>query len=226
MNDLSNSYRPFLFVVAIWAYGSAGAYAATFTVPITLEEATAPDGSYLSAPFDFGISFSQVESLTLEFVMPSGYEGTVLSTGNSSYIRSLGIVSHDASAQIELLLPLGATYSLSQSVFRIPAEATTSIGFLSPPLYIGERIEVASTWPSFVLQGSGRIALIDISSSYSHPLPTKIVVSSTITWSTPGSVIVASLTIVGTPVPEPHCLLLLLLGAEFVATCAFRRRTG
>ncbi len=75
-----------LSCVFLILYGSSShAIAETFTVPLNPVEQTAANGNYLSAPFDFGTAFSRIDSITLEFIMPGGYEGTAMTTGNSSF---------------------------------------------------------------------------------------------------------------------------------------------
>ena len=84
----------------MFAGSAARAFAATFTVPLSPTVVAAPDGDYLSAPFDFGTVFSHVESVTLDFTMPGGFEGNAMTTGNSSYFRNLAFVLHEAAAPI------------------------------------------------------------------------------------------------------------------------------
>jgi hypothetical protein len=55
-------------------------FGASFTVPLFPIVAHGQHGDYLSADFDFDVKFSDVESVTLEFVIADGYDGTAMST--------------------------------------------------------------------------------------------------------------------------------------------------
>jgi hypothetical protein len=78
-----SSCRVLLTLLGFVAWCNSNALAETFTVPLTPAIANGQLGNYLSADFDFETSFSKIDSVTLEFVMPDGYEGNAATTGNN-----------------------------------------------------------------------------------------------------------------------------------------------
>ena len=209
--------------LAVWAASSAPVLAATFTVPLFPTIATAPAGNYLSTAFDFGTAFSQVESLTLEFALPGGYEGHAITTGNSSYFRSLSFILHDATVPITNAWSIDSEDGITRSVFHVPVTGSVSVDFSGFSYSFGG-ISVEPSWPEFILQGQGRLAFIDVFESSFHPLPTGITVSSTTSWQPPAGIAGATLTIVGVPVPEPSSVLIPAISSAFCIMCLTRRR--
>ena len=198
-----------LSCVFLILYGSSShAIAETFTVPLNPVEQTAANGNYLSAPFDFGTAFSRIDSITLEFIMPGGYEGTAMTTGNSSFFSELKFVLHDSDQPPDV--PINSSASLVSSAFRISTGATSEFPFFLNVFVVGEEFD--PIWPDFLYSGAGRVAWIEeIHASY-HPLPDGIPLRSTTTWLSPDEIVSPTLTIVGIPVPEPGSILMLLVG--------------
>jgi hypothetical protein len=187
-----------------------------FRVPLNPSEQTAPLGSYISAPFDFGTGFLQIDSVTLEFMMPGGYEGYAVTTGNSSSSRWLHLVLHDTETVVpNIWANSGTTLAswgsdiedneLAQFAFK---------GFLS----FGQG-DTEPVWPDFILGGTGRVSWVDEFHSSYHPLPDGVGGSSSTSWLIPGEIVSAQLTIVGTPVPEASSVTLLAVGALTVFAC-------
>lgn len=194
-------------------FAAQSAFGATYSMPLTLETEVGAHGEYRVAAFDFGVEFAQIESINLEFVMPEGYEGTALTTGNSSYWSQLSIGITDVNSSSigfgELHNP---PLALAITLFNLPADQTSEFAF--PPYQVfswdGEPL-IPPTWPEFAFDGLGQVIFIDVNRSSFHPLPTGDAISSSTTWGDPGAIESVRLTIVGTPVPEPTAVSYLLL---------------
>src|SRR4051812_45145999 len=101
-------------ILAIFVASHTSAMGAVFTVPIT--SLTASDaGDYLTGDFDFGVPFSQVDSLDFEFVMPNGYVGSAPTIDNN-YSRSLYVVVHGTDDTIKFA-NIGLGFPLASSLF-------------------------------------------------------------------------------------------------------------
>jgi hypothetical protein len=208
------------------------ALAGTFSVPLTGLDQLEPDGDYLTADFDFGTAFSQVDSFMLEFVMPNGYEGVSATTGNSSWSRKLNVVIHDGAAPLDLGFaspPASFRQSFSRVRHGIPAHfdvGRSLICFTAVDCREGICLTAEDcpepAWPNFVLSGRGRVEFVEVRHSWSHPLPSGVTVSSSTSYGSPGEIVSAQLTIVGTPVPEPSSLVLVICGG--VCMSRFRGR--
>jgi hypothetical protein len=221
MNKRRLIRRLFNVLAAISAGPSTCVFAATFTVPLSPIAATAPVGEYLSADFDFGTAFSKIDTLMLEFTLPNGYEGNAVTTGNSSYYRNLAFVLHDTAVPV-----IGDQNSITRTAFSVRALDPVQIGF-GGPLLSFNGVTSQSSWPEFVFLGHGRLAFIDEFRSSFHPLPAGIPVSSTTSWLLLDEIAGASLTIVGTPVPEPGLVpIAVVCGASCLKLPMRRRRLG
>ncbi len=207
--------RVFFSVFALIACRDSLAIAEASTVPLTPVARSGAYGNYLSSPFDFGTAFSRIDSVKLEFTMTGGYEGTAVSTGNSSYFRYFATVIHDEAAAIDNVWPPDTAKVLTNSSFHISAGIATELT-LGNFVQFPSAEPVASDWPDFLLTGHGSIAFIDVFESSFHPLPSGIEVSSSTSWSSPGEILSATLTIEGTPVPEPISIWLIVVLATIM----------
>ena len=215
---------PTIALLAAVALYPSIALGATFTVPLTgLDQ---PDGNneFATADYDLNITFSHIESITLDFVMPDGYEGIYATTGNSTFSTSLEVVLHDLEDPIllgPLPLPILSPNAASQSINQVLPQISTHLSFgntISICYPNGEYPEPPTPeWPNFILSGQGRLSFINVNVSSYHPLPSGTVVSSSTNLNSPGGVSEAYLTIVGTPVPEPSSLVILLSSVAFVS---------
>jgi hypothetical protein len=202
------------------------ASAATFTTPLPLVEATGPEGAFLTAVFDFDRQFTEIEAVSIHFVMSEGFQGTSATTGNSTYTRSLNGVLHDGDVPMKpdtdgvYAWPFG---HFGKSKSHIDAGEAAEFRFrqyvYTPPG--GGETRVYPPWPDFLLAGQGRFSFVDISTSSFHPIGNPELGSSTTTWMAPDGLESATLTIVGTAVPEPGSALLALFA---IAACVSWRR--
>jgi hypothetical protein len=210
-----------LICVAIILLGPACVVAATMTVPLSPVVTAGPHGDYLSAEFDFGTKFADIDSVTLEFTLPNGYQGFIATTGNSISSRNIDLVLHDLGTSAADPNPTDTRFGRRQSLLNISAASPYSFQFkdltdFGNPLFAG------IAWPDFVLQGRGQVSLIDIFVVSSQPLLQEAGSISTTSWSPPSGMSGLSLTIVGTLVPEPNSVLICLFGVASLAM--FRRR--
>jgi hypothetical protein len=184
----------------------------TIAIPLSFATATGSAGDYLSSPFDFGSSFSRIESLRLELLMPSGYEGTAVSTGNSSYDRHLIAVIQETATPLTVESINGQSEDqIRSSAFSILPAIPYSMNFSGTSFsFVDGVLIIHEAWPEFVLRGTGQVALIDEFDSSYHPLPAGVSLSSTTSWLPPDGIAQATLIVVGTPVPEPKVSALLL----------------
>lgn len=194
-------HRVMLALLAIVTSAHSSVIAETFTVPLTPAVSMGTHGDYLSASFDFGTSFSRIDSVTLEFVMPAGYEGTAVTTRNSTYTRYLSTLIHDATSLIDDL-SFDPFQSLSNLSFHVTAGVPNELQYDRFIVFPGGD-PADHMWPEFLFGGSGRVEFIDIHSSSFHPLPSGTTVSFSTSWLIPPEIVSAQLKIVGTAVPEP-----------------------
>jgi len=186
-----------------------------------------PDSNYLQAPFDFDTRFSQIDSVRLKLLMPSGF-GTALTTGNSTYISYLGAIIHGEGFELDISealsngfqsippLPRGSETSLKSYVF-VPPNQKMEIGFAKPirgapggELIILSEGEIVphldSFWPNFLHAGRGFVTLQAVETSSYHPLNPSGDMSEysfTQSFNNPPPVEFAQLVVEGTIVPEP-----------------------
>lgn len=181
----------------------------TLRFPLALSVETGTNGDYLAAPFDFRTSFSHVESLQLELVIPDGYKGSAGGTPEVSHFREFVAVLHNVDAVPKTDRSNGGPGEdfRSTSLLSIPPASPYTVYF-SPTSYswVDGEIVFHESWPAFVLNGHGRLALID----QSHVNPYFFQASSYTSWLPPEGIAQATLIIVGTPVPEPNLSALLL----------------
>ena len=198
--------------------GVSQAEAATFSTPLTPVIAAGPQGDYLAADFDLGVTLAQIESVKIELVMTSGYEGDVMTTGNSTYSRVLQMVIH---SRAEPLTTIWSPYAVQNGTIRVLPQLSSEFSF-GYGIIILEGMPTQPAWPSFLFGASGRVAFVDEYHSAFHPLPSGALVSSSTSWLPPEGLAEARLTIVGTPVPEPAAWILSLLADLVLPQC--RRR--
>lgn len=214
-------------LVILWASWAATAecgFSAAFTVPLSLSVETGPYGDYLSSSFDFGTSFAQIDSITLDFAMPSGYEGSFASTGNSSFSRSLALVLHDPSVLITSPWSISPENGITQLMGHVGTVESVSVRLFREGSFSIPGRSVGRVLPNFLVQGYGQIAFIDTYESRFHPLPDRITVSSSTSWMPPLGIVNASLTVIGVPAPEPNSILMVLIGGALCGGCVTRRR--
>ncbi|MEZ6070080.1 MAG: PEP-CTERM sorting domain-containing protein [Pirellulales bacterium] len=205
----------------------------TYTAPITGLDQANPNGDYLTGEFDFVKSFAKIEQVMIEFVMPEGYEGTFVTTGNSSWSRMLFFLLQDGAEPIDFeatppfSLPFSTATRLSSSQFRVSPQTATNAQFNLGTLCFPDAECPEPIWPDFLVAGQGRVAFVDVNQSSYHPLPTGAVMGSSTSYLSPGEVTAARVIIVGTLVPEPHSILLLGgLGCAMIVSCRNRRPRG
>lgn len=203
----------------------SSALAETYSVSLNPTAASDARGLYLSASFDFGTAFSHINSVTLRFEMPSGYEGTAFTTGNSSTYRDLALVVHDDTSPIVDPRQLESTTALAAGSFRVLPQTPVEFGFGNNYVVFPGETPPEANWPSFLLSGHGKVSFVDVTDGSYYPLPDGIGGSSSTSWSSPGEVTSATLTVEGTAVPEPGVTVLMLtIGAVAVPTLR-RKRT-
>lgn len=203
------TYRCLSFVGLLFVNANFSFAAETFTISLDLQVEANASGEYLSASYDFGTRFSEVESVQLEFVMPEGYEGSAVSTGNSTYTRNLAISIDDGRTALDSVV-YDLSFALRASPFAIPAGETNTI-HLRPHWSIFGEPGVVPDYPSFLLDGKGRANFVEVRTASFHPLPEGNATSFSTSWNLPGPIDQARLTIVATPVPEPSCVSLLAI---------------
>jgi hypothetical protein len=208
------------FVVALAAISalSRGANAETFSADLTFSALPGLFGDYLTAPFDFGVSFADVQSVRIELNIPGGYVGTAMSTGNSSYFRSLFLQVHDQAdaPPVEFL-----SQYLGTSAMDVAPGNTAEFEFRRMSISFGEQVAYAD-WPTFLMTGAGSVSLIDLIITSHNLLPDGANATSTVSWLPPSGIEGARLIINATPIPEPSAVAL-TLGAT-LALGQFNRR--
>jgi hypothetical protein len=210
---MSRRYRmSLLLFITLGAHHSLSG-AADFSVPIT-NLSPVSDGSHVSGDFDFGGSFSRVESLEIEFVMPNGYQGSAPTVDNA-YARSLYFVIHAASDRIQFTAS-GLGFPLASSLFTNFYQVRPGVpaGFQFQSLTLPSAPPgLQRTFREFTNSGRGRVTLVDV--ELRHPdAPFGASVAS---YALPGEITQARITITGTPVPEPRPLLMFFVGSGAIA---------
>ena len=200
--------------------GAGSVQGAVFTANLAPTVEVGPDGEYLSAAFDLGIEFTAIQSVLLEFVMPTGYEGTSMRMGNSGYSQTLQLKLHGTGTLPDGLI--GPYEAISTNLPTVPANEPTQVLFFNLIRYVmtGDPGPTPSPlrWPSYLFEGKGQISLYELNSSWSHSSPTGATVNS---WSLPPVVEDMRLFITGTIVPEPSSV---LFAALALAAGALRRK--
>lgn len=226
----SNSFRLVVCAVAccLMSVGHSISSAATVTVPLNFQPGDSNQGPYLSAAFDYGAIFSNIETVSLSFTLEQGFDGDIVTTGNITYSRLLGLMLLEDAAPPETVAFSGGP--LGRLLLDVPENQMFSNRFFGPGstlvLETGELIP--GEWPEFLYNGSGHVVMADIRWSQTHPLPDNIITSELIAWSAPAGLANATLTITGRSIPEPGGLLLAgaLLGLWSAGKIACRRRVG
>src|SRR5262249_38962700 len=111
-------------VLAIVLGAAIGSRAEIYTVPLSLSEVTGTDGQYLTADFDFHTQFSSIDAVSVNFTMPTGYEGIAVAYGFSSVVSQVWVAingGNNAPAFGYLLGPSPSNPQLSRAEFTIPA---------------------------------------------------------------------------------------------------------
>jgi hypothetical protein len=198
-------------IAAVCSQSAADSYS------VLLEPAVHSDsrGSYLSSAFDFGVQFSEITSVLLEFTMPAGFEGNFGSTGNNSWSRELALVLHGPALPPDNIYDFSTSDSLARTAFSIRPNELAEFPFGNPRI-VGPGFESPPfIWPAFALSGKGNVSIIDVYGSYFHPIGSDIARSST-SWLPPNELVSVRLTIDGIAVPEPTmvvlCVSLAILG--------------
>lgn len=209
-------YTSFLAGIALVAAVFSSALAESYSVllnPVIQSEAR---GSYLSAPFDFAVEFSHVDTVKLTFVMPDGYVGTAFTTGNSFYFRDLVLLVHDLSSPLGSLYDIYDYYSptaLVNAVGGVSPNTLGEFGFGRPYITFPGDPPPELTWPDFIFSGRGNVSFIDSHETGLNLLsPIRTADDERMSWLPPGNILSARLTIEGTAAPEPGAMLLAGIG--------------
>ncbi len=225
---MTTRHKSLVFLIAWLCCGVSFAIADEITVPLTLTQQSGKYGDYLSAAFDFGTAFSHIDSVKLQFVMPDGYEGNAVGTGNSFYSSNLVISAHSSETLVEDIsffagFGVVSPPSLSTYQFHVDAGIPFEVDF-APYSYSLSGEPIPPTWPDFILGGNGLMTFLDLNQSTFAPLPFGTPSSTTTSWLLPGEIQSATLTIVATPVPEPASIALLSIGCLWFMQSIARRR--
>jgi hypothetical protein len=216
MHTLKNRIRQrLLAAAAVLAGPGAMTRGETFVADLALAAESGMFGEYLTASYDFGGAFADVQSVRVELDIPGGYMGTAMTTGNSSYYRSLFIQMHD------LAVPPPAPFLvqyLGTSAIDIPPSDAAEFDFRRVSITFEGQVHYAA-WPPFLLTGAGAVSLIDVNISSHHPLPDRENATSIVSWLPPTGIAGARLIVEATPIPEPSAAVLTILAA-----IAFGRR--
>ncbi|HEY2760744.1 MAG TPA: PEP-CTERM sorting domain-containing protein [Pirellulales bacterium] len=215
---------PLMIIVAFLASACVCARlrAEVFTAPLELVEKSGDRGQYLSGDFDFHTQFSQIDSVTLNFTMPKGYQGTSVVTDSSTLSRELSIRLHSLTTPAGFLtepdvFPIYSAFALTLGADDVPFSVPQQ-SYLRALVAIDPATdEQFNYWPDYLYSGQGSLAVTDFQrlSTYSvigEPSTGDPAIT-TITWLLPGEIANTSLTIVGTAVPEPGAGLLMAIGA-------------
>jgi hypothetical protein len=199
---------------------------ATDVVATTIMDFTPSEsGDRLVGDFDLGVKFSLISSVRLELMIPEGYEGAAVFTGNSSYGRSLDVVRHAASETIEFTdigpqLPIN---SLSGNFFHIePNESgELRLGSIFGP-------NGAPNWlltlGDFLTSGRGRVTLTEVERFASYSLVDDVPGTHRTLYAAPAVNLQARITITGAAIPEPS-VAATLAAATCLPLLRPRRRT-
>ena len=204
---MARIHRMLVGFVSVLVTNQTPAVAAVVTVPVT--NLTAADtGDHFTGDFDFGVAFSQVDSLDFDFVMPNGYEGFAPTIDNN-LSRSLYVVIHGTDDTIQFT-NIGLGFPFASSLFA-------NFGQIDPGVSAGmhyQPITPPFSWPAnlqqafrdFVNSGHGRVMFVDVELR-TLDLPLGHVAS----YAIPGEITQARITVTGTLVPESNTVVLLLL---------------
>jgi hypothetical protein len=216
---IANFRRAFFIALATYALSPTVAKSATFSADLTLAPTSGHWGEHLTASYDFGLSFRAVHSVWIELDMPAGYQGTMMSTGNSMLHRRLAMEIHAPSdpPPVESLFEY-----VGNSTILIPPGPPVKFGFGRWQTSFRD-LATYVDYPAFLLSGSGSVSIADVSTTYYHPLPDGEGSTATTIWNLPSGIENARLIVEATPVPEPSAGILALVG---VAAYRCRRKRG
>ena len=191
--------------------------AGSYSLPLEFEVRSAPSGTYLAAPFDFEQKFERIESVRLELVLPGGYQGTAMTTGNSFYLRDLNFLIHDPATPIDSYLNADPAMTLHSSLFNIPdgAAEVQFRGRTFPLNFDSEPWLMEPSYPDYLLAGRGELDIVDRSSTTSGLLSPGGGTTTT-SWMPPGQILSARLTIETGTVPEARSLFLVTIAAALL----------
>ncbi len=219
---------PIVVVLIVTAGNRALAWTDTFTAPLSFAVQTGTNGQYLSANYDFHTQFSEIDSVTLQFTMPDGYEGSGVAGGYFSIFSQLwmAIQNIDTVPNFGNFIggPPPADPSLRTTTFDIQADSPQQFSLYD--LGLGTD---GNPRPDFLNSGTGIVAMTNYQTEsfgfQGSPNPDPSApTSTTITWLLPGDITDASITVVGTAAPEPSAFILLALAAISAWNGVPRRR--
>jgi hypothetical protein len=191
--------------------------AESFTAPLTFSAKSGDSGEYFVADFDLHTRFSAIDSVTVNFRMPQGYEGTAMAGGSFSLTKQLWINVGEVGAAPNfgsyLGEPPGAQF-LGTSIFNFPADSPQQVR-LSPPAL--PRDPPIDLWPDFLFSAQGSVSFTDYTVSSTGFIGGNGPFTTSISWVLPGPATDATITFVGTAVPEPSTLLLTTIGSTAAA---------
>lgn len=160
-------------VAVLLLTSSRRVHADTFTVPLSLHEQSTSSGSYATANFDFGTTFSQISSIKLQLLIPGGFRFVAVSTGNSTYLSWLDAALYGPEATEDQLCffcgfgapPPAPVPFLGQPVTLIPPGIASDVNFMPPMSPNGDVI-----WPDFILAGKGQLLIAAVGQQTIDPL--------------------------------------------------------
>jgi hypothetical protein len=174
--------------------------AATFTAELALQPGTNQFGQYVGASYDFGVGLRNIQSVRLVLDVPEGYEGTAVTTGNSSLFQSLLLNVQDSAVAIPAA---DVSHFLGRADWSVPAGAAVEVEFSRPLVFLNELEAVDGPWPAFLATGAGTVWFTDLFISTYHPLPDYEGATTTSSWNLPEELRGARLIIEADAVPEP-----------------------
>jgi hypothetical protein len=196
--------RGLLAAAAVLALPAGVTRGETFVADLTLTAKAGLHGEYLTASYDFGRPFADIQSVRLLLDVPGGYQGTALTTGNTHYFRSLLINLHDPADPP----PTDNLHEyLGTNAFDIAPTHAAEFEFRRLQITFNEQTHFAA-WPSFLLTGAGDVSLIDYSVISHNPLLGGESVPAYVSWLPLTGIAGARLIVEATPVPEPAAAVL------------------
>jgi hypothetical protein len=232
-----------------WLFAGV-ASAATFSVPLRFEPVTSGSDHWLAAPFDLGLEFAEIESVTVAIELPDGFDQVGYCTGNSCASSDLFIEVVALGRTSDPFLPGDQEVYFSPHAWQVdngtwqrrigPNENSFSVVPVHPNEALGDLdksllvppLSIPFVWPEGLLQGRGVAAFAEVitGSSWSRPpsrqlrLPTRsTLVSPTHVETTLSPVTGTTLTVTGTLVPEPSSAAMTLLAMIGLGRARSRR---
>lgn len=203
--------------------------AGEYRVPLTNFRSGSPGGDYIVADFDFGTRFSEIETVSLEFWMPEGYEGGGLVGGTFMTTKNLVALIFGKDDHLDLTADHFSAPSGSEKrqFVTVPADHSVETRMSTPELcgvLEGEYVCGAPRWPIAIESGAGRVAFFDEFLMYSFSGPGAGQALAVREYGLPRDVSEGYVTVVGTLVPEPGALGMLLAVTGALAFGSARRR--